>query len=65
MTISKACQTYVNAIKKIETPGTPLNDGWAPLKAPEIAIKYYRLHENARWVDVLKCIVSYCFPLPI
>ena len=31
---------------------------WASLPAPEMARGYYRLPNNAKWVDVLKCIVS-------
>jgi hypothetical protein len=52
-----ACDSYTNAIKMTETPGTNLNRGWAQLRAPEVAIKYYELPKEARWIDVLKCIV--------
>jgi len=54
-----ACHTYVNVIKHIETPGTKLNREWKDLAAPPIAIGYWRLPSDAKWVDTLKCIVSY------
>lgn len=52
-----ACQTYVNVIKNCETPGTKLYNDWHTLPAPAIAIGYYRLPTDARWVDCLKCMV--------
>eukprot|EP01035_Chromulina_nebulosa_P020592 gene20592-26700_t len=53
-----ACHTYVNVIKHIETPGTLLHKGWAHLDAPPIAIGYYRLPSDAKWVDALKCMMA-------
>ena len=53
-----ACYTYVNVIKHIETPGTKLNAAWATLPAPEMAIGYYHLHSEAKWVDSLKCMMA-------
>lgn len=56
-----ACVTYVNTIKHIETPGTKLNLAWGNTPAPEMAIGYYHLPKDAKWVDSLKCMVSsYC-----
>ena len=60
-----ACHTYVNVINHIETPGTHLHKAWALTPAPPLAIGYYRLPADAKWVDTLKCMVSefisYCF----
>jgi hypothetical protein len=53
-----ACHTYVNIINHIETPGTELNLAWKDLPAPPIAIGYWRLPKDAKWIDTLKCIVS-------
>ena len=53
-----ACHTYVNIIKHIETPGTHLNKEWKDLKAPEIAISYWKLPNDALWVDVLGCMMA-------
>lgn len=52
-----ACHTYVNVINHINTPGTQLNKEWKDLKAPPIAIGYWKLDQNALWVDTLKCMV--------
>ena len=56
-----ACHTYVNVIKKVETPGTHLHEGWGPLPAPDMAIGYWRLPQEAKWVDTLKCMVRYAY----
>lgn len=53
-----AIHSYINIIKHIETPGTLLYREWANEPAPEIGIKYYRLEQDAKWVDCLKCLVS-------
>lgn len=53
-----AVKTYINVIKHIETPGTRLNEGWANKPAPRIAIGYWKLSENAKWSDVLKCMMA-------
>lgn len=52
-----ACTTYVNTIKHIETPGTHLHKAWADIPAPPMAIGYYHLPKDAKWVDTLKCMV--------
>lgn len=53
-----ACMTYVNTIREVETPGTHLHNAWANLPAPPLAIGYYHLPKDAKWVDTLKCMVS-------
>jgi hypothetical protein len=53
-----ACRTYHNIITHIETPGTDLHSAWSQLPAPEIAVGYWRLDDDAKWVDVLKCIFA-------
>lgn len=53
-----ACHTYTDIIDHVETPGTNLNRSWAHLKAPPIAISYWRMPEDAMWVDVLKQILA-------
>ena len=52
-----ACHTYLNVIEKSNTEGTKLHRGWSSMKAPPIAIGYWRLPEDASWVDTLKCMV--------
>ena len=54
-----ACHTYVSIIENVEKPGTNLNEAWKDVKAPPIAIGYWKLNEDAMFVDVLKCMV--CF----
>eukprot|EP01038_Epipyxis_sp_PR26KG_P015504 gene15504-20924_t len=53
-----ACSTYVNVIKHVETPGTDLHTQWAHLAAPPSAIGYYKLNDDAKWVDTLKCMMA-------
>lgn len=53
-----AVKTYINVIKHVETPGTQLNEGWASKPAPRIAIGYWKLSDNAKWSDVLKCMMA-------
>lgn len=53
-----AVKTYINVIKHVETPGTRLHDGWIDKPAPRIAIGYWKLSENAKWSDVLKCMMA-------
>jgi hypothetical protein len=54
-----ACKTYVNIIAHVETPGTELNLAWKDMEASDMAKGYYKLPPDAKWVDTLKCIVSY------
>jgi hypothetical protein len=53
-----ACTTYVNVIQKIDTPGTHLHEGWSKLRAPPLALGYWKLQEEATWKDVLGCIMA-------
>lgn len=53
-----ACETYVNIINHVETPGTHLHQGWSQIEAPDIAIGYWRLPSDAKWVDCLKCMMA-------
>eukprot|EP00470_Lotharella_oceanica_P004865 CAMPEP_0170167160 /NCGR_PEP_ID=MMETSP0040_2-20121228/637_1 /TAXON_ID=641309 /ORGANISM="Lotharella oceanica, Strain CCMP622" /LENGTH=345 /DNA_ID=CAMNT_0010405089 /DNA_START=76 /DNA_END=1113 /DNA_ORIENTATION=+ len=49
-----ATQTYADLIKSVNTPGTHLHKDWKHLKAPQIAKNYWRMKEDAMWVDVLR-----------
>jgi hypothetical protein len=53
-----ACLTYANIIQQVETPGTPLHEAWSTKPAPQIAINYWKLSEDSKWVDVLKCMFA-------
>jgi len=53
-----ACLTYANIIRQVETPGTPLHEAWAELPAPQVAKGYWKLSDNAKWVDALKCMFA-------
>lgn len=53
-----ACLTYANIIHQVETPGTPLNEAWAHLPAPAMAKAYWKLSDDAMWLDALKCMFA-------
>lgn len=53
-----ACETYHNIITHLETPGTQLHAEWSELPAPEIAKGYWKLREEAKWLDALRCIYA-------
>eukprot|EP00928_Gymnodinium_smaydae_P083153 TRINITY_DN6640_c0_g1_i1.p1 TRINITY_DN6640_c0_g1~~TRINITY_DN6640_c0_g1_i1.p1 ORF type:complete len:385 (+),score=47.02 TRINITY_DN6640_c0_g1_i1:60-1157(+) len=53
-----ACLTYANIIHQVETPGTPLHEAWSELPAPKLAKMYWKLPEEAMWVDALKCMFA-------
>jgi len=53
-----ACETYHNIITHTEQPGTQLHTAWSDLPAPEIAKGYWKLSDDAKWVDALKCIYA-------
>jgi hypothetical protein len=53
-----ACLTYANIIRQVETPGTALHEAWAELPAPQVAKAYWKLSEDAKWVDALKCMFA-------
>lgn len=52
-----AVHTYINLLKHIETPGTQLYDQWKDLPAPPLAISYWKLPLDAKWIDVLKAMM--------
>tara|TARA_B110001452_G_scaffold229902_1_gene206015 strand:+ start:596 stop:1555 length:960 start_codon:yes stop_codon:yes gene_type:complete len=52
------CSTYHNIITHIETPGTQLHAEWSELDAPELAKGYWKLEDDAKWVDALRCIYA-------
>jgi len=45
-------------VEKTTTPGTKLHDEWHNLKAPGIAIAYWKLHDDAKWVDCLQHMLA-------
>eukprot|EP00607_Mallomonas_marina_P010739 CAMPEP_0182421786 /NCGR_PEP_ID=MMETSP1167-20130531/7277_1 /TAXON_ID=2988 /ORGANISM="Mallomonas Sp, Strain CCMP3275" /LENGTH=270 /DNA_ID=CAMNT_0024599263 /DNA_START=265 /DNA_END=1077 /DNA_ORIENTATION=- len=53
-----ACHTYKSIIEHVETPGTHLHTGWAHLPAPDVAIGYWKLPQDAKWVDSLRCMFA-------
>jgi hypothetical protein len=53
-----ACTTYASVIHQVQTPGTPLHEGWSNLPAPNIAKSYWKLPEDAKFVDTLKCMFA-------
>lgn len=53
-----ACHTYANVIRQVETPGTELHEKWHELPAPDIAKSYWRLPEDAMFIDTLKCMFA-------
>eukprot|EP01032_Pedospumella_encystans_P008527 gene8527-10112_t len=53
-----ACHTYASIIEQTQRPGTQLHAGWTNLPAPDIAINYWKLPKDAKWVDALKCIFA-------
>jgi len=53
-----AVHTYSTIIEKVETPGTRLNEEWGHLRAPEIAINYWRMSPDSMWIDVVKQIMA-------
>lgn len=53
-----ATETYISIINAIETPGTHLNLAWKDTPAPEMALGYWYLPKDAKWVDTLKCICA-------
>lgn len=53
-----ACHTYASIIDHINTPGTHLHKDWHDIAAPAIAIGYWRLPQDAKWVDALRCMFA-------
>ena len=54
-----ACHTYADIIRHVETPGTNLHTAWSELDAPTIAKAYWKLPNDAKFVEALKCMVRY------
>jgi hypothetical protein len=53
-----AVDTYSQLIRVAEKDGTQLNKAWKDLPAPAIAKGYYRLDDNATWIDTVRCILA-------
>jgi len=53
-----AVHTYSHIIEKMETPGSKLQQEWGHLMAPDIAKQYWRMADNATWLDVIKQIMA-------
>jgi hypothetical protein len=49
---------YDNLVEKTTTPGTKLHDEWDGLAAPGIAKAYWKLHDDAKWVDCLQHMLA-------
>ena len=45
-------------VEKTTTPGTKLHDEWHGLAAPGIAKAYWKLHDDAKWVDCLQHMLA-------
>ena len=52
-----ACHTYADIIRHVDTPGTHLHTAWANLDAPDIAKGYWKLPQDAKFVEALRCMV--------
>jgi hypothetical protein len=52
-----ACHTYVSIIEQVQIPGTHLNLAWKNVPAPDFARGYWKLGDDAMFVDVLMCMV--------
>lgn len=53
-----AVQTYLNIIKHLETPGSKIHEEWKDLDAPEIAVNYWRMPRDSKFLDVIKQICA-------
>lgn len=53
-----AVVTYTQVIDTLQTPGTRLHEAWKDIPAPEIARNYWRLDDNAKFVDVIRHIAA-------
>lgn len=54
-----AVHTYSTIIERTETPGTLLYEGWSNLEAPAVAKGYWKLKDDAKWLDCLKNMVIF------
>ena len=52
-----ACYTYTSVIAHAETPGTKIHTAWNGIPAPAIAKGYWKLSNDATFIDTLKCMV--------
>jgi len=50
--------TCSHIIEKMETPGSRLQKEWGHLMAPDIAKTYWRMADDATWLDVIKQIMA-------
>jgi len=53
-----AVHTYTNIVKMTDTPGTQLNQAWKDVPAPKAAIDYWKMSEDAKWVDCLNRMLA-------
>lgn len=53
-----AVHTYTNIVKLSETPGTKLHAAWAGTPAPIAAIHYWKMADDATWVDTLNRMLA-------
>jgi len=53
-----AVHTYANIVQLTQTPGTQLHAAWHETPAPAVAIKYWHMGEEAKWVDVLSRMLA-------
>merc|ERR1719247_772625 len=53
-----AVHTYTNIVEMTNTPGTQLHTAWKDTPAPQAAIDYWRLPDDAIWVDCLKRMLA-------
>ncbi|KAJ9471081.1 Alternative oxidase [Diplonema papillatum] len=53
-----AVQTYLSVIKQLEDPNSRVHKEWSELPAPDIAITYWRLPKDAKFIDVVKQIAA-------
>lgn len=53
-----AVETYSGIIEQMDKDGSLLHGQWKDLDAPLIAKQYYRLNDDAKWPEVVKCIAA-------
>ncbi|KAJ9448012.1 Alternative oxidase [Diplonema papillatum] len=53
-----AVTTYLSVLKQLEDPNSQVHKEWSELPAPEIAITYWRLDKDAKFIDVVKQIAA-------
>lgn len=50
--------TYTEVLHTMQTPGTQLHTAWKDIPAPEIARNYWKLNDDAMFVDVIRHIAA-------